>query len=292
MSITKTIAENAINTGVANQIQLKNTARPRQHGVTLIELMVGLAIGLLVVAVAMGAMMISRGISGTVSDASNIQQQGAYAMRVFGTQLRQAGSIYLNLNPQNITGGEDELVTVGLQFNRGDGPAITIDSGNMQVGYTRYTEPVFISTTEISLARNCIGAPQDASTDNRIENTFNLSGTELICGGNGTAAQPIINNVRNFQVRYLQQDNNIPSNAKIKYVNSTIAATWDVSEWDKVQGVEICLVLFGNERIDIPSGSTYKDCDGVTDKAYIDNKMHMVFRNVFQLRSQGLMGSF
>ncbi|MFO1265272.1 MAG: prepilin-type N-terminal cleavage/methylation domain-containing protein, partial [Rhodoferax sp.] len=35
-----------------------------QRGVTLIELMVGIAIGLLVIAVAMGALMVSRGVSG------------------------------------------------------------------------------------------------------------------------------------------------------------------------------------------------------------------------------------
>ena len=58
-----------------------------QRGVTLIELMVGITIGLLTVAVAMGALMVSRGISGTVNDASNIQQQAAYAMRVIGLQV-------------------------------------------------------------------------------------------------------------------------------------------------------------------------------------------------------------
>jgi type IV pilus assembly protein PilW len=70
-----------------------------QRGVTLIELLVGIAIGLLVVAVAMGALMVSRGVSGTVSDASSIQQQAAFAMRTIGLQLRQAGSLRLNLDP-------------------------------------------------------------------------------------------------------------------------------------------------------------------------------------------------
>src|SRR5256885_14199587 len=77
-------------------------ARPlAQKGFTLLELMVGVAIGLLVVAVATAALMVSRGVSGTVSDASGIQQQAAYAMRVIGLQLRQAGSLYLNLDPRN-----------------------------------------------------------------------------------------------------------------------------------------------------------------------------------------------
>ena len=61
--------------------------------------MVGIAIGLLVVAVAMGALMASRGISGTVSEATSMQQQAAYAFRVIGQQIRQAGSLELNLNP-------------------------------------------------------------------------------------------------------------------------------------------------------------------------------------------------
>ena len=61
--------------------------------------MIGLTIGLIVIGVAMGALLISRGVSGTVSDASGIQQQASYAMRVIGTQLRQAGSLRLNLSP-------------------------------------------------------------------------------------------------------------------------------------------------------------------------------------------------
>ena len=70
-----------------------------QRGVTLIELMVGITIGLLTVAVAMGALMIARGIWGTVSDAGTIRQQAAYAMGVIGLQLRQAGSLRLNVDP-------------------------------------------------------------------------------------------------------------------------------------------------------------------------------------------------
>lgn len=72
----------------------KRLARPlrTQRGVSLIEMLVGIAIGLMVVAVAMGALMVSRGVTGTVGDASNIQQQAAYAMRIIGAQVRQTAS--------------------------------------------------------------------------------------------------------------------------------------------------------------------------------------------------------
>ena len=68
-----------------------------QAGLTLIELMIGLAVGLLVVAVATVSLLGSRSVTGAVSDISGIQQQAAYVMRTFGTQLRQAGSLYLDL---------------------------------------------------------------------------------------------------------------------------------------------------------------------------------------------------
>ena len=58
--------------------------KSQQRGVTLIELLVGIAIGLMVVAVALGALMASRSISGTVSEATSLQQQAAYAFRVIG----------------------------------------------------------------------------------------------------------------------------------------------------------------------------------------------------------------
>ena len=69
----------------------------QENGLTLVELLVGISIGLLVIGVATGALLASRGISGTVSDATNIQQQAAYAMRVIGQQVRQSGSLHLDV---------------------------------------------------------------------------------------------------------------------------------------------------------------------------------------------------
>lgn len=281
-----------------------------QHGVTLIELMVGIAIGLLVIAVAMGALMVSRGVSGTVSDASSIQQQGSYAMRLFGQQLRQAGSMRLNLNP---TGAVTEspymapvafetaaeaasnptysyLANIPTQAITGTASPVTLTAG-----FRRYTEPVFTNAAEQSLVRNCLGGPDDStSTDQRMESVFDFDAASntLRCSGNGAPAQPIVQNVANFQVRYLVQNNTTPGIPTFQSVDAT-----GVANWAQVQAVEVCLVLFGNEAIDLPAGSNYTDCDGATavDMSTLTGartrRMHMVFRSVFQLRSQGLIGS-
>ena len=279
-----------------------------QRGVTLIELMVGISIGLLVVAVAMGALMVSRSVSGTVSDASSIQQQAAYAMRVIGLQLRQAGSLRLNLDPGTTTTEATYLVpavfeTVAVAASS---PVYSFDANKpelslngttspevLTVGYRRYTEPVFTSASEQSMSRNCLGGPQTTSGDQRLESIFQLNANELQCNGNGVGAQSIVQNVANFQVRYLLQDNTTtPGTPTIKPVDAAGVGT----NWAQVQAVEVCLVLYGIEPIDMPANSNYTDCNGtVVDMTALigprARRMHIAFRNVFQLRSQGLIGS-
>lgn len=262
--------------------------------------MVGITIGLLTVTVALGSLMVSRGISGTVSDASNMQQQSAYVFRVIGQQLRQAGSLYLNLAPKNPAGGAiDEFADVGFELKaKGFDPRNDTIQGNddpgdkefkLSVGYRNYTEPLFTSTTAKSLQRNCLG---EDGTATLVQSQFALDTKDhvLRCAGTATA-QPIAENVANFVVRYMRQTATTPGTPLIQYVSAS-----DVDgNWRQVQGAEVCLVLFSAEPIDMPAGSSYIDCDGTTEVDMTTltgvraKRMHMVFRNVYQLRSQGLM---
>ena len=256
-----------------------------QAGLTLIELMIGLAVGLLVVAVATVSLLGSRSVTGAVSDISGIQQQAAYVMRTFGTQLRQAGSLYLDLGLDADGKGEITSATA-FQLRGNSEQAITEAEGTgaITIQYTGYEEPTFANAGPIS--RNCLGAPGSipAGTTASIESIFTLNGTDLRCND-----QPIAQNVAAFQVRYLLQgtDQDDPT---MLYTNSA-----GVADWNRVQGVEVCLVLFGTERIDLPEGASYTGCDGSTAvnittlAAPRTNRMHYVFRNVFQLRSQGLI---
>ena len=254
-----------------------------QAGLTLIELMIGLAVGLLVVAVATVSLLGSRSVTGAVSDISGIQQQAAYVMRTFGTQLRQAGSLYLDLGLD--ADGEGEITSAtAFQLRGSTDTAIAENNGSVTIRFTGYEEPTFANAGPIS--RNCLGAPGSipAGTTTSIESIFTLNGTDLRCND-----QPIAQNVAAFQVRYLLQGTD-QDNPTMLYTNSA-----GVADWNRVQGVEVCLVLFGTERIDVPAGgASYTGCDGnAVDITALTgdrtNRMHYVFRNVFQLRSQGLI---
>lgn len=298
-----------------------------QRGTSLIELLVGVALGLLVVAVAGGALMGARAVSGTVSDASALQQQAAYVFRVIGQQVRQAGGIALNLDPKNqaATGGEPHMLPVAFE-TWADSPLaganfdlktsvhrLTGTDGALTIGYQRYSEPVFspavASRPSEYLVRNCLGGPQDIAANKvykRVESIFELSDGDLRCRGNTVAtAQPVIGNVANLRIRYLLQESSSTGSPTIRYVDAATVGT----QWQRVAGAEVCLVLHGNERIELPAGATseYTDCDGSTqvdmssatsldmygaaigaDRA---GRMHLVFRHIYQLRSQGLVGS-
>lgn len=289
-------------------------ARVSQQGVTLIELMVGIAIGLLTIAVAIGALMVSRGVSGTVSDASQLQQQASYAFRVIGQQLRQSGSMRLNL-AANKAPTDPVMVEDVVAFSPntdiystvpGVPPSIPPVAGKdnpgsgeykLALAYQNYEEPSFISTptpgANVSFFRDCLGSQPSTVI---IQSQFVLNNNELTCAGSDNAPQSIIRNVADFQVRYLFQDRAaaITGLPTIQYMNAAAVG----ANWMSVFGVEVCLVLYGDERIDLPAGSTYTGCDGVavnmsntgTLPAIRKNRLHMVFRSVFQLRSQGLAG--
>jgi type IV pilus assembly protein PilW len=287
--------------------QPSQSSSSAQHGMTLVELMVGIAIGLLVIAVAMGALMVSRGVSGTVSDASQLQQQASYALRVFGQQIRQAGSMRLNLAANKNAGdpiaAEDVVAfapdTNLYSANPNVAPAIPIVSGKdspstgefkLSTVYQNYTEPSFTSSGDVSPFRDCLGNQPSATL---IQSQFVLKDNELLCAGTDGTTQPIIRNVANFQVRYLVQSDALTGNPKMTYVNATTAG----ADWGNVFGVEICFVLYGDERLSLPAGTSYLDCDNTTvvDMTTLTdanrlNRMHKVFRAVYQVRSQGLVG--
>lgn len=273
-----------------------------QRGFSLIELMVGITVGLITVAVGLGALISSRGVTGTIGDASQLQQQASYAFRVIGQQTRQAGSLRLNLAAQKLASATvDAADPVAFETKTADfDPAAHTIQGKdtpgtnefkLAVGYRNYTEVLNSAATGASQFRDCLGL-QNASKPSLIQSQFVLDTTkgELVCAGSDGTKQSLIQNVADFQVRYLVQTDALIGLPKIQYVNATTAAT----DWTRVFAVEVCLTLYGTEIIDMPTGSKYRSCDGATDVDMTSlssprtKRMHMTFRSVYQLRSQGL----
>lgn len=268
----------------------------QQRGATLIELMVGITIGLLTVAVGLATIAISRGISGAVSEASQMQQQAAYAFRVIGQQIRQAGSIRQEVisTPIPPASGSSEAADTswlkytfenpGRVFNRTTQTVVGSDSTassayRLSLGYQNYIEPVgpASAASNQSPFRDCLGQNSNADI---VRSRFQLVGDELRCAGESGSPQPVIKGVADFAVTYINQGTTFGANPTINYAD--LAAS--VSDWTKIYGIQICLDLVGTEYIDTV-GTTYKNCQG--NLVSRGNRLHMVFRNTYQIRSQG-----
>lgn len=257
---------------------------------TLIELLVGLSIGLMTIAVALGALVVARGVSGTVSDASQMQQQAAYALRIIGQQLRQAGSVRLNLafgKDPNTAIDPADPVAFEADFNRATGTLGADANFALMIGYQNYTEAVVGQADPQSLLRDCLGQQPSATV---IASNFafvkaaQAATGELQCTGAAGVAQTILSNVADFQVRYFLQGGTGAA-PTVRYATAADVGT----NWPAVIGVEVCFEIVGEERID-SAGATYRNCSWKTGdaEASMGNRMRMVFRNAYQLRSQGV----
>jgi len=279
----------------------------RQRGISLIELMIGLVVGLLVVAVASGTLVVSRKVAGTVSDVSEIQQQGTYIMRLLGQQIRQAGELRLVLYIDDISpvsaAREDSFKPVGL-LDEAKRFEPEISGGLYGVKEEVDNQPIlgFVNADDAlagTLHRqneermwmaNCMGIDTRGGP---ILSRFLLSGTDLKCNdGSGSSDQPIAGNVADFKTLYSIEEKGQDGKFKaIKYRKSTGMSD---NDWRKVRSVEVCMTLFGSEPIEMSDDASYMDCDGkkVEYKNIPDvelrKRMHMTFRNVFQLRSKGM----
>ena len=254
-----------------------------QSGATLIELMVGIVIGLLTVTVGLGALLVSRNLSSTVTDASAMQQQASYAFRVIGQQLRQAGARTLDASTDPRDPAKFVQSSVALSSLRPvtgkDAPAT--DEYTLSVSFQNAEETITPVAAPVAgtLIRDCLGQNAGISTTPVLTSQFKISGNELVCKG-ASSHQPIISGVKDFQIHYLQQ--NLSASTQQPQFRYAKAATLTAADWAAVEAVEICLELEGSEVTDTASTS-YTKCDGTT--ADRGNRLRMVFRNTFNIRN-------
>lgn len=279
-------------------------SRPPRHlqrGASLIEIFVGLTIGLLIIGVAIGAVQVSRQLAGTTSEASRLQQQAAYALRIIGQQVRQAGGIQLNLafNKDAPPSGFltiDPADPVAFQittFDRATQSLATSTERPLQTGYANYQEQLSTdSSNPQTQLRDCLGSMAEGEI---VSSAFFLHRGadtdptgELRCAGSNVddGEQALVADVADFQVSYLRERLDTGGQPVVDRVDASTAS----ANWAQIYGVEVCIEMMGRERLDT-GATTYRPCGWTTaadDKAMGD-RLRLVYHSTFQLRSQGAL---
>lgn len=246
--------------------------RQRQRGVTLVELMVALTIGLFVIGAALMAFQNISGVGSQISEVAQIRQEGAHAFRVIGKQVREAGSVepeYVSAN-NNFRFNNYSWVG-GNPFSSRTPSGADSDFGVLSISQQMQTAAIYQERI-LDCLGNEIAVGGGSSTSGYSD--FYVSNGQLMCSTSSSAAsQPIVSNVHAFAVQYRVRASN---NSKERQFVET------PSNWGLVDAVEVCLDLVGTKATPTDN-ATYTDCEG--DIASHDSRLHVVQRNLFTVFS-------
>lgn len=257
-----------------------------QSGLSLIETMVGISVGLLTVLAAVGTLMVTRQGSTTVSESYRLSSAGNTAMRLIAATIRQAGAA--ELDQTNV----GEPVAFGSLTLRGAGTGDQLVIGTEGGAGATDTLTVSYEHRDPTVTRDCLGNSPGAPPE-RIDNLFSVAQVELRCVGNrgsngtviGGGAQALVGDntlpnaqiaVEDFQVWYWV------INAAGQQRRLTATDVPANGNWPAVDAVEICLQLRGTSA-NYPTAN-FTNCQDAS--VANGGRLHQVFRGVYKLRNR------
>ncbi len=232
-------------------------------GYTLPELLIGLSLGLMVIAAATAAYGVSRQTWTNMAAIDAVHANARMALRKIREHAQIAGAAYL-----------DKSASPNTQLSG----AYTFDQPDLQgVNGNKADEHVALGHWVNVYARDCQGNKVD--TGQTIRNDFKLNTSkELTCkdlSPTTSTYQALAEGVEDFQVRYAQAN---PTNQTVQWKTAD-----QVSAMAQVLAIEVCLRVASVNTVS--SGSTASQgCAGETVAA--DGRLRRVFRRVITLRNR------
>lgn len=227
----------------------------RQRGLTLLELMISMAIGLVIVLAVTSLFLNTSQTFRTQDDASRLDEAGRFALDTLTRAVRHAG--YENWLSEDV-GNAPPAFQAGMDPNVQGTDGASFDTltvrhfGSVQGGAADGT------------VLDCMGrpVPTDANPNTRVVNAFAVTADgALTCQANGmAAAQTLIGNVERFQLLY-----GVDTDAD--GIPNTFVRAGAVTNWANVLSVRIALLLVGGSttRADLDAtnyqlfGAAYAD---------------------------------
>jgi type IV pilus assembly protein PilW len=266
-----------------------------QRGFSLVELMVGLTIGLLIVLAAIGSLVFTQATSSVVDDGARLQQKADAIFRNIGYHVTQAGAVDLAQAPAAASSAPETAKVVfsanytgfntspaGSIYNLyGENGATINDPDTLGVSYEKTFDPANPTDNTKTVSRDCLGNKPTGANGN-VDNKFYLDTTtkDLMCLGaaTNTAAQSIADGVEDFQVRYGVRTG-LPGAEIYQYFDAAPAL-----DWTNIQSVQVCLQVIGdNKGNPKPTALTLKGCNGQTLPT--DSYLRRVFKRTFSARN-------
>ena len=238
----------------------------KESGLTLIELMVAMTIGLFLVAVIGNLFVGAKQTYRTQDNLARLQENGRFALELLGRNIRDAGYTNISFAPP----ASKYAAPTAIGFVKPDGtPDIAITGSN--------GSPDTI-TVSYDAATDCLNA---AAPGGRAVNAFSINaGKQLICLGNGSAtSQVILDDVEDMQIFY-GEDTDGDQNPNRYVVAGTAGLVMG-----NVTAVRLCVLVRSSEDNLANKEQTYTDCSGSSVTA-ADKRIRRTFSATYNLRNR------
>jgi type IV pilus assembly protein PilW len=282
---------------------MKNSCASHQRGISLIELMISLVIGLVVV----GAVLVS-----IIGSSNSGRFQSAYG------QMNEDAQIGLSILSRDIQMAGYSEPTALVNTGTVPMPVYVLNFGNLATAIfgcdTGFSNPVVtnvvcgagvnaaieatyqadIQSTVATggVPSDCLGNAIAAGPPYIVKNRYYVSAgnsgrPELYCAGVGGSGQPLIENIDSMSILYGMQVAAAPRQI-VRYVTATSIAGVGAAEWNNVVSVRICLIVRSAQPVlNIGDGDTlkYQDCAGVSQTSN-DRYLRRAYFTTSTLRSR------
>lgn len=239
-----------------------------QHGYTLPELLIGMTLGLWVIAAATAAYGTSKQTWNAMAATDAVHANARVALRNIREHAHMSGAAYLIANNSNAQ------LTVELSPSEDTGQAAV--SG---INGTKYVESLTLGHWHALDAIDCQG--NTASTHTSVRNDYKLNtNKELSCKDlnlTGSTYQALAEGVEDFQLRYAEAN---PSTQTIQWKTAN-----QVNDMAKVMAIEVCLRVASIQTVhSTKPNPSYTGCQG--EALPSDGRVRRTFKRVIALRNR------
>ena len=253
--------------------RLMPARRRGTRGVTLVELMVALAAGLLVtLAGAATYLMARQGFNTNVDQMGNLDS-GRVAIDILSRNLRMAGAP--SFDPKTVTAGSVFALPGGVMPLTGTEGGANPDSITV-----RYWSDQAYNAARLSGA-DCLGQSVGVGM---VVNEFSIASGDLVCKGNGSGAGPsplpVAAQVVDLQVSYGVAPS-ADAGSATQFMNATEVNT--AGAWARVRSVDLCLEIMATDARPGMGATSGLNCRGLAFPN--DNRVHRTFRTTVNVRN-------
>lgn len=231
-----------------------------QHGFTLIELMVALAISMLLMLGVINVFIAGKTSYNLQSGMGRLQENGRYAIDILAQNIGMAG-FTTGLSPI------DTLNTANLANNF---------SSNADLGLTVSSRQASdVIEINYDSATDCLGNNTGGTATDR----YYLNGSDLMCLGNGSANPGLLaEGIDNMQILYGEDSDN--DGITDRYVNAD-----NLTATNTVTSVRIALLTSTVDEVGTKDTSTYNMLDAPPIGPLKDGRVRKVFSRTILLRN-------